>query len=170
MARHLDLPKPPTHQIQPRRYSWISPNSTALGNTFWTIYFRFPSFPLSALLSRDAFTLALTFCRSWATSLTLTSDSSNAAVISFRIASRTLSKIQNRKEGYRQRLRYFLVDNWCSIQRRKSGIKFATQISQNHRAGSGYWWRLRVTSGVTLHTSHYYSHPSVDCEMYDPGS
>lgn len=54
-------------------------------------FFRFVSLPLSpALASKDALTFALTFCRNDATSLTLTSDSSRAAVISFSVASRTL--------------------------------------------------------------------------------
>ena len=59
--------------------------------TFCTTFFLFASLPLSAPPSREAFTLAFTFCLSEATSLTLTSVSNKAAHTSLRRASRTYS-------------------------------------------------------------------------------
>src|ERR1700691_4955479 len=58
-------------------------------------FFRFVSFLSAAFPSKAALTLALTFCRKDATNLTFTSDSSNAAVISLSVASRTFSGVQS---------------------------------------------------------------------------
>lgn len=64
--------------------------SDAKSRTFCMRFFRLVSLDLSvALLSRVAFTFAFTFCRRDPTSLTLTSDSRRAAVISLSVASRT---------------------------------------------------------------------------------
>ena len=69
-----------------RTMRWSVPQ---LQLTFWISCFLLESFVFSELLSRAAFTLDLTLCRNEATSLTLTSDSSKAEVISLSVASRT---------------------------------------------------------------------------------
>src|SRR5271170_1070054 len=93
--------------------------------------FLFASFDLSP--SRASLTLAFTFCRKEATSFTLTSDSSNAAVISFRVPSRTLHACQNRAaqviDGSRTD---FLVYDRCSVERRERSVELATQVGQYH--------------------------------------
>jgi hypothetical protein len=55
-------------------------------------FFRFVSFLSAAFPSKAALTFALTFCRKDETSLTLTSDSSSAAVISLSVVSKTFAK------------------------------------------------------------------------------
>jgi hypothetical protein len=96
--------------------------------------FLFDSFDLSVvLLSRASLTLAFTFCRKEATSFTLTSDSSNAAVISFRVPSRTLHACQNpaAQVFYGSRTDFLVYDR-CSVKRRERSVELATQVGQYH--------------------------------------
>src|ERR1700683_5329399 len=101
--------------------------------TFWMRFFRFVSFLSAAFPSKAVFTLALTFCRKDATNLTFTSDSSNAAVISLRVASRSFSGVQSidfvRSETEKTD---FFIDHWGSIERRKCCIESPPQIGEDH--------------------------------------
>ena len=102
--------------------------------TFCTRFFLLTSFELSEeLLSRDDLTLALTFCRRVATSLTFTSDSSSAAVISFNVASNTCEQIMVRSDHPSiQTNTSLLIDHRCPVEGREGIVESATEIGEHH--------------------------------------